>query len=115
MGLRGRYEVQIFDDHGQPPDVHGNGAVYSRLRPSVNASKPAGEWQTFDITLIGREVTVVLNGVTIINRKQIDGLCGLATDPYEDRPGSVTLQGDHGPIEFRNLVVTPLVRVAARR
>lgn len=110
LGLRGRYEVQILDDHGQPPDIHGNGSIYSRLQPRVNASKPAGEWQSFDITLIGREVSLALNGVKTIDRQQIDGLCGLATDPWEDRPGPISLQGDHGPVEFRNLIVTPLVR-----
>ncbi len=110
LGLRGRYEIQIFDDYGQPPDIHGNGSVYSRIAPAVNASKPPGEWQSFDITLIGRQVTVVLNGTTIIDRKQIDGLCGLATDPFEDRPGPISLQGDHGPVEYRNLLVTPLGR-----
>ena len=110
IGLRGRYELQILGDHGQPPDIHGNGAIYSRLRPAVNASKPGGEWQTLEARLIGREVTVALNGVTIIGRKTIEGLCGMASDPYEDRPGPITLQGDHGPIEIRAITVTPLVR-----
>jgi len=110
IGLRGRYELQILGDYGQPPDIHGNGAIYSRLRPAVNATKPAGEWQTLEAVLIGREVTVVLNGVKIIDRKMIEGLCGMASDPYEDRSGPITLQGDHGPIEFRAITVTPLIR-----
>jgi hypothetical protein len=110
IGLRGRYEVQILEDYGRPPNTHTNGALYSRIPPRVNASKPAGEWQTYDITLIGRQVTVVLNGQTVIDKGEIDGLTAMANDPYEDRPGPISLQGDHGPVEFRSLVVTPLVK-----
>ncbi len=110
VGLRGRYEVQIFGDYGEPVSMHGNGALYSRILPLMNASKPAMEWQAFDITLVEREVTVVLNGKTIIDRKEIEGLTAMATDPNEDQPGPITLQGDHGPVEFRKVVVTPLHR-----
>ena len=56
IGLRGRYEIQLLDDHGRPPSDHGNAALYGRIAPSVNASKPAGEWQTLDVRLVGREV-----------------------------------------------------------
>lgn len=108
IGLRGRYEVQIYEDFGEPPSLHGNGALYSRIIPTTNASKKAGEWQTFDITLIGREVTVVLNGKTVIDRKPIEGFTAMATDINEDQPGPITLQGDHGPVEFRKVTITPL-------
>ena len=110
IGLRARYEVQILDDYGQPPGPQGNGAIYSRITPSLNASRPAGEWQTVDVTLIGREVSVVLNGRRIIHKQEIAGLCGMPTDSREDQPGPVTLQGSKAPIEFRKIVVTPLVR-----
>jgi hypothetical protein len=110
LGLRGRYEVQIFEDYGRPPGKGGNGALYSRIVPTANASKPAGEWQTFDITLIGREVTVVLNGQTIIDHKEIEGLTAMGHDPDEDQPGPLSLQGDHGVVEFRKLTVMPLLR-----
>ncbi|MCS7314175.1 MAG: DUF1080 domain-containing protein [Bryobacterales bacterium] len=110
IGLRGRYEVQILEDFGRPPSGHSNGAVYSRIPPSVNASKPAGEWQTFDIRLVGRMVTVVLNGVKIIDNREIEGLTAIAVDPHEDRPGPILLQGDHGVVEFRKITLTPLVR-----
>lgn len=110
FGLRARYEMQIFDDYGQPPDVHGNGAIYSLIAPRVNASKPPGEWQSFDVTLVGREVTVLVNGVNVIDRKRIEGLCGVGSDPYEDQPGPFAIEGEHGPAEFRNLTVTPLAR-----
>ncbi len=110
IGLRGRYEVQILEDHGRALDTHSNGTIYSRMVPAVAASKPAGEWQTFDITLIGRTVTVVLNGKTVIDRKEIEGLTAMANDPDEDQPGPVSLQGDHGPVDFKKITVTPFIR-----
>ncbi|HEY1336523.1 MAG TPA: DUF1080 domain-containing protein, partial [Bryobacteraceae bacterium] len=70
IGLRGRYEVQILDDAGRPLSLHSNGALYSRILPSVEASRPAGEWQTFDIRLVGRQVTVVLNDQKIIDKQE---------------------------------------------
>lgn len=110
IGLRGRYEVQILEDYGRPPSKHTNGALYSRIVPARNASKPPGEWQTFDITFIGRQVTVVLNGEKIIDKQEIEGFTAMAHDPNEAEPGPISLQGDHGPVEFRKLVVTPLVK-----
>jgi hypothetical protein len=109
IGLRGRYEVQILDDYGQPPDVHGNGAIYSLLRPAVNASKPAGEWQNFDITLIGRDITILLNGQKILDKAAIEGLSTIGSDSREEELGPILLQGDHGPVEFRKIVATSLV------
>lgn len=110
IGLRGRYEVQILEDYGKPPDTHGNGALYSRILPTSNASKPANEWQTVDITLAGNIVDVVLNGVHIIDHKEVDGLTAIAMDPNEAEPGPIVLQGDHGPVEFRKVTLTPLLR-----
>jgi Domain of Unknown Function (DUF1080) len=110
VGLRARYEVQILEDFGKPAGTHSNGALYSRIAPRVNASKPADEWQTFDIRLVGRTVTVVLNGQTVIDKGHIDGLTAMATDPNEGEPGPITLQGDHGPVEFRKITLTPLTR-----
>ena len=112
IGLRGRYEVQIAADFGQPPGMHGTGALYTRILPPVNAGKPAGEWQTYDIRLVGMEVTAVLNGVKLYEKGVIDGLTGIAYDPYEGKPGSLELQGDHGAVKFRNLVLTPLTKKA---
>lgn len=109
VGLRGRYEVQIYDDFGQPPSLHGNGAVYSRIVPSANASRAPGEWQTLDIRLIGRRVTVVLNDQKVIDSREIEGLTAIALDASEERPGPIVLQGDHGPVEFRRIVLTPLI------
>ncbi len=105
--LRGRYEAQILEDHGRGIDTHGNGAIYSRIPQTKNVSKPAGEWQTYEITLIGNYVTVVLNGVTTIDNKHIGGITGGAIDPFENQPGPLMLQGDHGKVWYRNITVQP--------
>ncbi len=106
--LRGRYEVQIADNIGlEPSDVYFGG-VYGYLAPNENVAKAAGEWQSFDITLIGRRVTIVANGKTIISNQTIPGMTGGALDNKEDTPGPILFQGDHGAIEFRNIVITPI-------
>ncbi len=105
--LRGRYEVQIADLPSAEPEPGILGAVYGFLSPSENASRKAGEWQSFDITLVGRMVTVVLNEKTIICNQAIPGITGAALDSDEGKPGPLLLQGDHGPIEFRNIILTP--------
>ena len=108
IGLRGRYEIQIQDDYGKPCDTHCNGALYSRIAPAVNASRKPGEWQTMDVRLVGRTLTVTLNGQKILDRVQVEGLTAMANDADEALPGPITVQGDHREIEFRSLTVTPL-------
>jgi hypothetical protein len=105
--LRGRYEVQVLDDAGQPPRIDGMGSVYGFLTPRLHAGRAAGEWQTYEITLLGREVTVVLNGQTILERAEIPGLTGGAIDSLEGEPGPLMLQGDHGKVWYRNITLTP--------
>jgi hypothetical protein len=105
--LRGRYEVQIADIEGDEMAAGALGAVYGFLSPNQYAARKADEWQTFDITLVGRIVTVVLNGKRIICEQEIPGITGAALDSKEGDPGPLLLQGDHGPIDFRNIVVTP--------
>jgi Domain of Unknown Function (DUF1080) len=105
--LRGRYEVQIEDNFGEEADSHKIGGIYGHLTPSINASKLAGEWQTYEITLIGRSVTVVLNGERIIDRQSIPGNTGGGLDNDEASPGPIMIQGDHGPVEFRRITITP--------
>ena len=112
IGLRGRYEVQILSDYGRPPNIHGTGSLVSRIAPAVNAGKPAGQWNTYEIRLVGREVTTVLNGQTLYKDKVIDGLTGIAMDPFEGKPGPLELQGDHGSVQYRNLVLVPLTKHA---
>ncbi len=110
VGLRGRYEIQILDDHARPASDHGNGALYGRIAPRVNASRPARAWQALDIRLVGREVTVVLNGIKTIDRAVVEGFTAMATDWQESEPGPITLQGDHGAVEFRKILLTPLAQ-----
>jgi hypothetical protein len=109
IGLRGRYEIQILDDYGRPPNTHGAGALYARVAPSVNASKPAGEWQTYDIRLVGRDLTVVHNGTKVLDHVHVDGLTAIANNSDEGEPGPFIVQGDHSNVEVRKFTVTPLV------
>jgi hypothetical protein len=108
--LRGIYEVQVLDSRGKPLDSHNMGALYSRLTPSVAAEKPAGEWQTLDMTLVDRHLTVVLNGTTIIDNQPVLGCTGGAMWSDESKPGPIYLQGDHGAVSYRNLVLRPVVK-----
>lgn len=105
--LRGRYEVQIEDLEGEEPVKNEWGAIYGFIAPSEHVAKGPGEWQTFDITLIGRMVTIVANGITIICNREIPGITGGAINSNEDEPGPILLQGDHDPIDFRNIILTP--------
>jgi len=105
--LRGRYEVQIADSKGLEPLVGELGAVYGFLPPSEQVAKEAGAWQSYDITLVGRMVTIVANGKQIICNQEIPGITGGAINSKEGEPGPLLLQGDHGPIEFRNIILTP--------
>ncbi len=106
--LRGRYEVQIADNYGLPASDIYFGGVYGFLEPNENAAKPAGEWQKYEITLIGRRVTIIANGKTIINDQTIPGITGGALDSKEGEPGPVMLQGDHGPVEFKQIIISSI-------
>ncbi len=105
--LRGRYEVQVEDDSLQEPPSHHMGAVYGFLAPAPEQPRRPGVWQTFDITLVGRVVTIIQNGHTIIDHQEIPGITGGAFDSHEELPGPIYLQGDHGGIAYRNIVLTP--------
>ena len=105
--LRGRYEVQIEDLGGTEPVKNEYGSVYGFIAPTARVPKPAGEWQYFDIKLVGRMVTVVANGTTIICNQEIPGITGGAIDSNEGEPGPILIQGDHDPIDIRNVILTP--------
>ena len=105
--LRGRYEVQIMDSKGQEPLSGLLGGVYGFISPSEQVAKNAGEWQTYDITLVGRMITLVANGKTIICNQEIPGITGGALNSKEGEPGPLLIQGDHGAIEYRNIILTP--------
>jgi hypothetical protein len=105
--LRGRYEIQITDSKGQPPSSGLMGGIYGFIKPSDNMAKDAGEWNVIDAILIGRMVTLTINGKTIITNQEIPGITGGALDSNEGEPGPIYFQGDHGAVEYRNIVITP--------
>jgi len=112
--LRGIYEIQVSDSYGRDLDSHNMGGIYSRITPIVNAEKPAGQWQTMDITLVDRhvtiELTIELNGRIIIDNEPLLGCTGGALWSDEFRPGPIYLQGDHTAISYRNIVLTPIIK-----
>ena len=71
------------------------------------AAKAPGEWQYYDITFVGRMITVIANGKKIITEQEVPGITGGALDSKEGEPGPIYLQGDHGPVEYRNIIITP--------
>jgi len=106
--LRGRYEVQIETDSSNEPPSHHTGGVYGFLAPTPELPRKPGEWQSFDINLIGRTITVVQNGQTIIDNQEIPGITGGALDSHEELPGPIYLQGsEKGRVAFRKIVITP--------
>ena len=107
--LRGRYEIQIEDNKGMEPMSLYLGGIYGFIDPWLNMAKEPGEWQSYDVELVGRMVTVKANGTTIIYKQEIPGVTGGALDSKEGEPGPIMMQGDHGPIEFRNIVITPAI------
>lgn len=105
--LRGRYELQVDDAAGLEPSSHHLGGLYGFIAPSENVARPAGEWQTMEVTLVGRMLTYALNGTTVICNREIPGITGGALDSVEADPGPLLLQGDHGPVDYRHIVITP--------
>jgi hypothetical protein len=107
--LRGRYELQVLDDHGKPPEKTGHLAIYGWTPPLVNASRPAGEWQSADIVLVANRVTATLNGQKVHDNAAIQAITGGALDADEASPGPILIQGDHNRVWYRRIVVTPIV------
>jgi hypothetical protein len=105
--LRGRYEVQVEYEKVDANDrFHSIGSVYSMIAPAVDLPRTPGKWETFDITLVGRWVTVERNGVKTIDNQEIPGTTGGALDSNESEPGPFYLQGDHtGGMKYRNITV----------
>jgi len=102
--------VQVCDSYGKPLDSHNMGGLYSRITPTVSAEKAPGEWQTMDLTLVNRHVTVILNGQTIIDNEPLLGCTGGAMWSDEFKPGPIYLQGDHTGVKYRNIVLKPVVK-----
>ena len=107
--LRGRHEIQILGDFKTgKPDKHGNGSIYGVKAPDEFASKPGGEWQSVEATIIGNKITVILNGKKIHDQVPCDKATGSELDRNVTEPGSIFLQGDHGTVWFRNIRVKEL-------
>jgi len=107
--LRGCKEVQITDSFGKAKLAEDDcGGIFGKVAPSVNAARPPGEWNTLDITLVGRKITVVLNGKTTVDGQVVNGVTGGQINEDEDKPGPLMLQGDHSGVWFRNLWIKPL-------
>jgi len=145
---RGLFEIQVFDSFGKPKlGWHDCGALYERAFPRENLAKPSGEWQSYDITLKGKKLSLVWNGKTVyqdqdvrygetdreaferLNQENKNKPAALRVKLREengryvgyfgeggtrasldgpDRPGPILLQGDHGPVAYRNIFIRPL-------
>lgn len=106
--LRGRHEIQIFDDYGKKPEMGGNGAIYSVKPASLAASRKPGEWQSAEVKIVGQKISVILNGVKIHEDVECNKGTGSHLDENLDQPGPILLQGDHGEVAFRNLRIKKL-------
>ena len=105
--LRGRYEVQLeYEKAGSEPPERSMGSIYGRIGPKVEVPRKPGQWETFDVTFVGRTVTIVRDGVMTVDRQEVEGITGGALDANEGEPGPFYIQGDHtGGLQFRNITV----------
>ena len=108
--LRGMYEAQVVDRDSRMQGLQGVGAIFSRIAPSVNAGRKPGEWQTYDLTLVDRHVTVVLNGVTVIDNQPLEGPTGGAINTDPTLAGPIHLQGDHTSVKYRDIYLAPVIK-----
>jgi hypothetical protein len=105
--LRGRYEMQVEYEINREDDYHCMGAIYGMVPVSPRMPEKTGTWEAFDITLIGRRVTIVRDGVKIIDNQEIAGITGGALDSNEGEPGPFYIQGDHtGGMKYRNIKIS---------
>jgi 3-keto-disaccharide hydrolase len=106
--MRDRYEIQIFDNQGKPPNFSSCGALYRRTTPAANACKPVGEWEVFDIVFVGQRLTLRHNNQKILDNIDVGPKGTGASSERDDAPGPLRLQGDHGQVSFRNVKLRPL-------
>ena len=106
--LRGRYEVQVeYEPADKNDKYHSMGSIYGFLAPSMEVPPKPGQWESYDVTLVGRTVTVVRDGVKIIDNQEIPGITGGAIDSHEGEPGPLNIQGDHtGGMKYRNITIS---------
>jgi hypothetical protein len=107
--LRGRHEIQILGDHKEgKASLTCNGSIYNFKAPDKFVTKPGGEWQTVEATIIGDRITVTLNGAKIHDNVVCDRPTGAEIDGRVTEPGPIFLQGDHGTVSFRNIQIKEL-------
>lgn len=106
--MRDKYEIQILDTYGKPTADNGCGSLYRRIPPATNAARPAGEWQTYEVTFIDQRLTVDHNETRILDNVDVGPKGTGAASDREDGPGPLRLQGDHGLVSFRNVRIRPL-------
>ena len=121
--VMGEYEVQVLDSHGKMKVGSGDiGAIYGGYAPPVNASKRPGQWQQFVIDwrapkfdAVGKKikpaefVLVELNGTPLHRNLVMHGPTPGGLTGKEAPTGPLMFQGNHGPVAYRNIVVTPLM------
>ncbi len=108
--LRGMYEAQVVDRDSRMQGLQGLGAIFGRIAPTVNAAKEPGEWQTYDLVLVDRHVTVILNGVTVIDNQPLKGPTGGAINTDPMKAGPIHLQGDHTSVKYRDIYLAPVIQ-----
>jgi hypothetical protein len=107
--LRGRHELQILGDYKSgKASINGNGSIYNFKAPDSFVTKPSGEWQTAEATIIGNRITVIMNGVKIHDNVECNKATGSEIDNKVTEPGPIFLQGDHGTVSFRNIRIKEL-------
>ena len=107
--LRGRHEIQVLGDYKDGKATQtGNGSIYNFKAPDKFVTKPGGEWQSVEATMIGNRITVIMNGVKIHDNVVCDRPTGAEIDGKVNEPGPIFLQGDHGTVSFRNIRIKEL-------
>ena len=107
--VRGAYEAQVVDRDSRMQGLQGVGAIFSRVKPTRNAGKPGGQWQSYEITIVDRHATVVLNGEKVIDNQPVIGNTNGAFQSDVTRPGPLHLQGDHTSVRYRKIVLYPVL------
>jgi len=96
-----------YEPPGTDDKFHAMGSIYGFLAPAVEVPPRPGQWESYDVTFVGRTVTVVRNGVTTIENKEIPGITGGALNSDEGQPGPLYIQGDHtGGMKYRNITIS---------
>ncbi len=122
VGLQGRYEVQIYGSYGDTPESHNAAALYSQTPARVIASRPSGQWESYDIVFRAPRfdasgavtekprATVFQNGILVQNNTEFTGMTGIQYGEFKTMAptGPIVLQGDHDPVQFRNIWIVPL-------